>query len=54
MYDFLAIFGMHGYACVFLLLLMSLAWIFLGVIVFFSLALPFLDNHGVIELSYFG
>ena len=29
-----------------------MAWVFPGVTVFFSLALPFLDSHGVMGLSY--
>ncbi len=53
MYDFLTSFGMHGYACVFLVLLLSLAWILLGVTVFFTLAFIFLDSHGVMGFSCF-
>jgi len=32
----------------------SLEWVLLGVIVFFSLSLPFLDIHGVMGFSCFG
>ena len=53
MCDFLARYGMHGYACVLLVLLLSLACVFLGVIVFISLSLPFPDSHGVMEFSCF-
>lgn len=53
MCDFLASLGMHGYAYVFLVLLMSWAWVFPSVTVFCSLALSFLDNHGVIGFSCF-
>jgi len=54
MYDFLASFGIHGiFMCVFGLLL-SLSWVFPGVTVIFSLALPFLDIHGVMGFSCFG
>lgn len=28
-----------------------MAWVFLGVTMFFSLALPFLDSHGVMGFS---
>ena len=41
MCGFLAIFGMHGVTCVFLVLFLSLAWVFRGVTVFFGLALTF-------------
>ena len=54
MYDFLVIFSMHGYDCVFLVLVLSLEWVFLGVALFCSLALPFLDNHGVMGSHVFG
>lgn len=47
MFNFLTNFGMHGYACVFLVLLLSWAWVFPGVTMFLSLAFPFLNNHGV-------
>ena len=50
---FLARFGMHGYACVFLVFLLSLAWVFLGVTKFFNLAFPFMDSHGVMGFSCF-
>ena len=53
MCDVLARFGMHGYACVFLVLLLSLAWVFPSVTMFFSLASPFLDSHGVMWFSCF-
>ena len=58
MCDFLSSFIMHGYACAFLVLLLSLAWIFSGVTMFFSLALPFSNNlkvmgsHVVVELDF--
>ena len=42
------------HACVVLVLLMSLAWVFPSVIVVFSLAFPFLDNHGVMGSLLFG
>jgi len=42
------------HACVLLVLLLSLAWIFLGVTMFFSLALPFLNIHGVAGSLVFG
>jgi len=35
------------HACVYLVLLLSLPWVFLGVTAFFSLSFPFLDNHGM-------
>ena len=38
----------------FLVLLLSLAWVFLGVRVLLSLAFPFLDSHGVMGLSCLG
>ena len=41
------------HACVFILLL-SLAWVLTIVTVVLSLSLPFLDSHGVMELSCFG
>jgi len=51
MYDFLASFGMNGYACVFLVLLLSLAWVSLGVTMFFNLALSFPNSLGVMGFS---
>jgi len=42
------------HACVHLVLLLSLAWVFPGVKVFFSLSLPFLDRHGVMGSLVFG
>jgi len=48
---------MHGYACVFLVLLLSLAWVFPGVKVLFNLVFPFLDSlevmgsHVLVELD---
>jgi len=54
MCGFLTIFDMHGVACVFLVLFLSLARVLSSVTVFFILALPFLDNHGVMGFSCFG
>ena len=54
MCGFLAIFGMHNVACVFLVLLLSWAWIFPSVKMFFSLALAFLDSHGFMGFSCCG
>ena len=51
MYIFLTIFGMHGIECG---TFVVVAWFFPSVIVFFSLALPFPDSHGVMGFSYFG
>jgi len=36
------------HACVFMVLLLSLAWVFPGVTMFFSLVFPVLDSHGVL------
>lgn len=54
MCDFLARFSMHGYACAFLVLFLSWAWVFPGMTVFFNLSLPFPDSHGVMGFSCFG
>ena len=54
MYDFLASFPMHGYACAFLVLFLSRAWVLSGVIIFLSLSLPFSDSHGMMGFSCFG
>ena len=54
MCEFLTSFGMHGYACVFLVLFFSLAWVFPSVKVFFNLAFPFMDSHGVVGFLDFG
>ena len=40
------------HACVYFVLLLSLTWVLLGVAMDFSLALPFLDSHGVMGSSY--
>lgn len=37
-----------------LVLLLSLACVFQGMVVLFSLAFPFLDNHGMMGFSCFG
>ena len=57
MCDFLARFGMHVYAGVFLVLLFLLIWILLGMTMFFNLAFPFQDSlevmgsHVLVELD---
>ena len=43
----LIFFACMVYACVYLVLFLSLAWVLPGVIVVFILAFPFPDNHGV-------
>jgi len=40
------------YGSVFLVLLLSLPWIFPGATVVFSLPMPFLDTHGEISFYY--
>jgi len=37
------------HACVFFVLLLSLTWVFLGVIMVFSIEFLFLDSHGVMD-----
>lgn len=40
------------YACVYLVLLMSLAWVLPGVRVVFIISFPFPDSHGVMGLFH--
>ena len=48
----LLVFACMVHACVYLVLLLSLAWVSPGVIVVFSLAFPFSDSHGVMGFFY--
>ena len=40
------------HTCVYLVILLSLAWVLSGVTVVFSLALTFLDSHGVMRFFH--
>ena len=40
------------HACVYLVLLLSLAWVFPGGIVVFNLTFPYTDSHGVMGFFY--
>ena len=52
MYSFLVLECMV-HSCVYLALLFSLAWVFSGVTVVFSLSFPFPDSHGVMGFFHF-
>jgi len=50
----LLVFACMVYACVYLVLLLSLTWVLLGMTMVFNLALPLPNSHGVMGFLLFG